>query len=148
MLKLSRKSVLALEAVLDIAFNAGESPVQSREITARQGIPHRYLEQVMQRLVRDGILRGVRGPRGGYMLARKSGEITLGDVIRIVNDVDQEEETAASASELGTKVVGPLWNEIENNILSWFDDITISDLVDMARRRGVTPARELARLAG
>lgn len=147
MLRLSRKSVLALEAVLDVAFNASNSPVQSREITERQGIPHRYLEQVMQRLVRDGVLRGVRGPRGGYMLAKPSNEITVGDVIRIVNEVDVDDDDAASASELGTKVVGPLWAEIENNILGWFDDITMADLCDMANRRGVTPAHFMRKMA-
>ena len=65
MLKLSRKTQLALEAVIDIAFNARPEPVQAKEITSRQGVPQRYLEQVMQQLVRAGILKGVRGPRGG-----------------------------------------------------------------------------------
>lgn len=140
MLRLSKKSVLALEAVLDIAYNAGVAPVQSREITERQGIPGRYLEQVMQRLVRDGVLRGVRGPRGGYMLAKPGEDITVGDIVRIVNDVDPDDDDTVSASELGNKVVGPLWHEIESNILRWFDDITIGDLCDMASRRGVEPA--------
>ena len=63
MLKLSRKTLLALEAVIDIAFNARPEPVQAKEITARQGVPQRYLEQVMQQLVRAGVLKGVRGPR-------------------------------------------------------------------------------------
>ncbi len=58
MLKLSRKTLLALEAVIDIAFNARPEPVQAKEITARQGVPQRYLEQVMQQLVRAGILKG------------------------------------------------------------------------------------------
>jgi len=147
MLRLSKKSVLALEAVVDVAFNARTNPVQSREITERQGIPNRYLEQVMQRLVRDGILRGVRGPRGGYMLAKDGSEITVGDVVRIVNDVDPEEDNTVSHSELGHKVVGPLWQEIENNILSWFDDISIADLCDMADRRGVVPASVLRKIA-
>ncbi len=147
MLKLSRKSVLSIEAVLDVAYNATNCPVQSREITDRQGIPQRYLEQVMQRLVRDGVLRGVRGPRGGYMLARPSHEITLGDVIRIVNEVDTEDDVSLSASELGAKVVGPLWSEIENNILGWFDDMSIADLCDMAERRGVVPASMLRKIA-
>ena len=62
MLRLSRKTLLALEAVIDIAFNARPEPVQAKEITARQGVPQRYLEQVMQQLVRAGILKGVRGP--------------------------------------------------------------------------------------
>jgi Rrf2 family protein len=71
MLRLSRKTLLALEAVIDIAYNARPEPVQAKEITSRQGVPQRYLEQVMQQLVRAGVLRGVRGPRGGYRLARE-----------------------------------------------------------------------------
>jgi DNA-binding IscR family transcriptional regulator len=62
MFRLSKKLLFAIEAVVDIAYNAGEEPVQSSEITRRQGIPRRYLEQVLQTLVRDGILTGVRGP--------------------------------------------------------------------------------------
>ena len=148
MLRLSKKSVLALEAVLDVAHNARVSPVQSKEITERQGIPHRYLEQVMQRLVRVGILKGVRGPRGGYMMARPTSEVTVGDIVRIVNEVDPDDDTTVSQSELGQKVVGPLWNEIEQNILTWFDDITVADLSDMAERRGITPLQMPRRMAG
>lgn len=147
MLRLSKKSVLALEAVVDVAFNASATPIQSREITERQGIPHRYLEQVMQRLVRDGILKGVRGPRGGYMMAKPRDEVTVGDVVRIVNAVDPDEDTTVSHSELGEKVVSPLWAEIENNILTWFDDITIADLCEMADRRGVVPEYMLRKIA-
>ncbi|TDI67871.1 MAG: transcriptional regulator, partial [Alphaproteobacteria bacterium] len=65
MIRLPKKLLFAVEAVLDIAYNAGTQPVQSKEITARQGIPRRYLEQVLQKLVRAGILSCVRGPRGG-----------------------------------------------------------------------------------
>ena len=78
MIRLSKKALLALEAVVDIAYNARPEPVQSKELTQRQGIPQRYLEQVMQQLVRAGILRGVRGPRGGYRLARERRRITAG----------------------------------------------------------------------
>jgi Rrf2 family iron-sulfur cluster assembly transcriptional regulator len=70
MLKLSKKMLFALEAVVDIAYNSRTEPVQSKEITRRQGIPQRYLEQVLQQMVHAGILKGVRGPRGGYRLAR------------------------------------------------------------------------------
>ena len=67
MLKFSRKTLLALEAVLDVAYNARPDPVQSKDITRRLGIPQRYLEQVMQQLVREGVLKGGatrRGQRG------------------------------------------------------------------------------------
>ena len=81
MFRLSRKTLLALEAVIDIAYNARPEPVQAKEITARQGVPQRYLEQVMQQLVRAGILKGVRGPRGGYRLARERRRISVGQLV-------------------------------------------------------------------
>ena len=98
MLKLSRKTLLALEAVIDIAFNARPEPVQAKEITARQGVPQRYLEQVMQQLVRAGVLKGVRGPRGGYRLAKERRRITVGDVVRVAESLDDEENEQSEAA--------------------------------------------------
>jgi Rrf2 family transcriptional regulator, iron-sulfur cluster assembly transcription factor len=139
-LRFSRKTTLAIEAVLDVAYNARPDPVQSRDITARQGIPHRYLEQVLQRLVREGVLRGVRGPRGGYLLARERRRITLGDVVRVVSAIDADEEPAASGAELGEKVISPLWNGIQSELLARFDRITMEDLCREAEERGVPRA--------
>jgi Rrf2 family protein len=92
MLRLSRKTLFAIEAVLDIAYHAGAEPVQSREITRRQGIPRRYLEQALQNLVRHGVLVGVRGPRGGYRLARERRRITVGEIVRIVRATEADED--------------------------------------------------------
>src|SRR5262245_3303374 len=110
MLRLPRKMMYALEAVVDIAYNARPEPVQSKEITRRQGIPQRYLEQVMQQLVHAGILKGVRGPRGGYTLARERRRITVGEVVRTIEamDAEEEEDVYNGGSELGQKVVRPL----------------------------------------
>src|ERR1700749_2285738 len=109
MLKLSRKTLLALEAVIDIAFNARPEPVQAKEITARQGVPQRYLEQVMQQLVRAGILKGVRGPRGGYRLARERRRISVGDVVRVAESIeDGEEAENRPGSDFGQSIVAPL----------------------------------------
>src|SRR3974377_1866581 len=102
MLRLSRKTLLALEAVIDIAFNARPEPVQAKEITARQGVPQRYLEQVMQQLVRAGVLKGVRGPRGGYRLARERRRISVGDIVRVAESLDDgEAENSEPLSALG-----------------------------------------------
>ncbi|PZQ51194.1 MAG: transcriptional regulator [Rhodovulum sulfidophilum] len=140
MLRLSRKTALALEAVLDIAYNARPDPVQSRDITARQGIPQRYLEQVLQRLVREGVLRGVRGPRGGYILARERRRVTLGDVVRVVQGLDSDEDPTPSTAALGEQVIGPLWEGIEAEILRRFDAITMEDLCRQARVQGIPRA--------
>ena len=78
MAAISRKSALAIEAVLYVALNAVDRTVRSGEITQRQNVPQRYLEPVLQALVREGVMVGVRGPRGGYKLARERRRITQG----------------------------------------------------------------------
>jgi Rrf2 family transcriptional regulator, iron-sulfur cluster assembly transcription factor len=140
MIRLMRKSVLALEAVLDIAYNARPEPVQSRDITERQGIPSRYLEQVLQQLVRAGILRGVRGPKGGYTLARERRRITIADVLRVVSAMDGEEDLAPSSADLGAQVIGPLCAGVNDEILTRFDGITLEDLCREASAKGIRRA--------
>ena len=138
MLRLSRKTLLALEAVIDIAFNARPEPVQAKEITARQGVPQRYLEQVMQQLVRAGILKGVRGPKGGYRLARERRRISVGDVVRVAEAIeDAEEEKVRPRSELGLRIVAPLIQNLQDDVMGRLDGISIEDLCQQARAHGV-----------
>ena len=138
MLKLSRKTLLALEAVIDIAFNARAEPVQAKEITGRQGVPQRYLEQVMQQLVRAGVLKGVRGPRGGYRLARERRRISVGDVVRVAESIeDGEEEKIRPRSELGQRIVVPLIQSLQDDIMARLDAVSIEELCQRARVQGV-----------
>ncbi len=138
MLRLSRKTLLALEAVIDIAFNARPEPVQAKEITARQGVPQRYLEQVMQQLVRAGILKGVRGPRGGYRLARERRRISVGDVVRVAESIeDIEEEKVRPRSDLGLRIVAPLIQSLQDDVMTRLDSVSIEDLCQRARTQGV-----------
>lgn len=143
MIRLSKKCLLALEAVVDIAYNARPEPVQSKEITRRQGIPQRYLEQVMQQLVRAGILRGVRGPRGGYRLARERRRITAGEIVRVVADLEAREEAKLNGgSELGEKIVRPMLARIQDDLMVRLDAITIEDLCRDAERAGIRSAKD------
>jgi Rrf2 family protein len=138
MLRLSRKTLLALEAVIDIAFNARPEPVQAREITARQGVPQRYLEQVMQQLVRAGVLKGVRGPRGGYRLAKERRRISVGDIVRVAESIEDENgETVDPRSELGNRIVAPLIQSLQEEVMQRLDAISIEDLCQRARSAGV-----------
>ena len=139
MLRPSKKVLFAIEAVLDIAYNAGMLPVQSTEITGRQGIPRRYLEPVLQQLVRAGILTGVRGPRGGYRLARERRRITVGEIVRVVLALERSEDPVAQASgpELGVKVVRPLWQELREDLVARLDAITVEELCLRAHRAGI-----------
>ena len=138
MFKLSRKTLLALEAVIDIAFNGRPEPVQAKEITARQGVPQRYLEQVMQQLVRAGVLKGVRGPRGGYRLAKERRRISVGDVVRVAESLeDDETEAIDPRSELGIRIVSPLIQTLQDEVMARLDAISIEDLCQRARTAGV-----------
>jgi Rrf2 family protein len=137
MQKLSRKTLLALEAVIDIAFNARPEPVQAKEITARQGVPQRYLEQVMQQLVRAGILKGVRGPRGGYRLARERRRISVGDVVRVAESIEDDEEKHSPRSDLGMRIVAPFVVTLQEELMTRLDSVSIEDLCQRARTAGV-----------
>lgn len=139
MLRLSRKTLFAIEAVLDIAYHAGSEPVQSREITKRQGIPRRYLEQALQNLVRHGVLVGVRGPRGGYRLARERRRITIGEIVRVVRRVEVEDDPLQDkhGSALAHKVVRPLWLEMQDEIMKRLDLVTLDELCVRANQAGV-----------
>ena len=142
MLRLSRKTLLALEAVIDIAFNARPEPVQAKEITARQGVPQRYLEQVMQQLVRAGILKGVRGPRGGYRLARERRRISVGDVVRVAESIEDDEEKQVPHSALGQRIVAPFVATLQEELMQRLDSVSIEDLCQRARHVGMDASAE------
>jgi Rrf2 family protein len=139
MLRPSKKMLFAIEAVLDIAYHAGGEPVQSREITRRQGIPRRYLEQTLQQLVRSGILTGVRGPRGGYRLARERRRITVGEIVRVVQSLELTEEIQEEmpSSDLGLKVIRPMWTDLQEELMLKLDAISIDDLCMRSYQGGI-----------
>ena len=134
MLQISKKMMFALEAIVDIAIYGGPSPVQARDVTARQGIPKRYLEQVMQRLVRASILRGVRGPRGGYRLARERRRITVGEIARVVYALEADDGLDhPRSSDIGRKVIAPMWQSLQDESMARLDAITLEELCRRAR---------------
>jgi len=148
MLGFSRKLVHAIEAVIDIAYNAADEPVQSSEVTRRQGIPKRHLEPVLQQLVRAGVLAGVRGPRGGYRLAKERKLITVGDIARVVATLesgDGDGDASGSDSEIGRKVVQPLCRSLRAETFERLDAITVEELCRRARGEGV-PSEAARRL--
>ena len=136
MLNPSKKLVYAIESMIYIACNGRAEPLRSKEIAKCQQVPHRYLEQVMQRLVHAGLLRGVRGPRGGYLLGKERRRITLGDIARVVNAMDNADgrDIFCQDNNITDKFVKPLWEEMHNEFLIRLDQITIEDLYQHANR--------------
>ena len=139
MLRPSKKLALALEAVVDVAYHGGAEPVQSHDIARRLGLPRRYLEQVLQQLVRASVLKGVRGPKGGYRLARERRRVSVGEVVRVVQGMEEAvgDDAGPSESALGTQVIGPFWEEVESDLMARLDAATIEDLCREAETRAV-----------
>jgi len=139
MIRLTKKLLFAIEAVLDIAYNGGVAPVRSAEITERQGIPRRYLEPVLQELVRDKILVGIRGPSGGYRLARERRRVSVGDIVRSVRRLETGEDPISdpAGSPLGHQVVRPIWQELEEETMRRLDALTLEELCGRAHRAGI-----------
>jgi Rrf2 family iron-sulfur cluster assembly transcriptional regulator len=139
MLKLPKKVLFAIEAVVDIAYHAGSRPVQSQDITRRQGIPRRYLEQALQQLVRAELLTGVRGPRGGYNLARERRRISIGDIVQVMLNTGQADVPPEDnmGSELTLTVIRPLWRSVETEMMTKLNEVSIDSLCQQAQKSGV-----------
>src|SRR5690348_5001895 len=103
---LPRKAVLAVAAVIDVAMQEHGKPISAKSLAARHALPPRHLEPVLQALVRNGILRGIRGPQGGYELARDQSHITAEGILKAAGDAEDSEEPTL-ASGLVRQVVKP-----------------------------------------
>lgn len=123
---LRRSARFALLATLDVALHARGRPVSSKELAARHDLPPRRLEALLQALVRAGILRSLRGPAGGYELARERRRICVGEIVRIALRHD-EDETSSSAPALDA-LVDPLLERAEEKALAFLDEVTLDEL--------------------
>jgi Rrf2 family iron-sulfur cluster assembly transcriptional regulator len=128
---LSRKAVLAIAAVLDIALHSRGQTVSAKALAARHGLPPRHLEPVLQALVHQGILRGVRGPRGGYELARERRRITAEEILRAAGSAD-DAEARAMGSSLLDEVVMPMLVQAERAFLAALGKINVEDMARKA----------------
>jgi len=133
---LPRKGVLAITAVIDIALNARGRPVAAKALASRHSLPPRHLEPVLQALVRHGILRGIRGPRGGYELARDQRRITAEDILRAAGTDDEIDGASLAESLLLNKVVMPALGEAEHAFSAALARINVEDLAQSAEHLG------------
>jgi len=132
---LSRRSMLAIGAVVDIALHSRPSPVAAKALAARHRLPPRHLETLLQGLVHAKILKGVRGPRGGYELARERRRITLGEIVRTAVSLSTADpEDMGAHSRLLEKVIDPSVRKAGEPFLANLDSITVEDLCELAEK--------------
>jgi Rrf2 family iron-sulfur cluster assembly transcriptional regulator len=138
MILLSRRSILAIAAVVDIALHARPQPVAAKTLAARHNLPPRHLETMLQALVRAGILKGVRGPRGGYELAKERRRVTAGDIVRAaMASTGEDAVPPVPESKLVDEVVGPIVGKAGEAFLAQLDLVTVEDLCHDAEKFAV-----------
>jgi Rrf2 family transcriptional regulator, iron-sulfur cluster assembly transcription factor len=125
---ISRKGLLAIAAVIDIAIHSKGRPVSAKALASRHALPSRHLEPVLQALVREGILRGIRGPRGGYELARERKRITADDILRAAGTIENDSDEIPADSILLNEVVKPAMAQAEQAFSSALSRVTVEDL--------------------
>ena len=129
---LPRKSALAIAAVTDVALNARMGALSGKALAKALHLPSRHLEPLLQALTREGILKAVRGPHGGYVLAREQRRITAADILRAAKTADAESEETVSGSALLVQAAGSILAKAENAFLASLSRITIEDLARSA----------------
>jgi len=137
--RVSAKGEYAIRALLELALQGGDGLQPIQGIAARQGIPQRYLEQVLLQLKRAGLLESRRGSAGGYRLSRPTDQVTVGDVLRAVEGpVGGESAGRRVGRHLRGEHAGDLsdlWREIDLAVSAVVDRLTLEDLRRRAEER-------------
>lgn len=132
-MKISTRGRYALRMMLDLAVNNNGEPIRLKDISKRQGISDKYLEQIISILNKAGFVRSIRGPQGGYMLNREPKEYTVGMILRLTEGslapvacLDYEPNDCERQNECVTLI---LWEKLNDAIKGVVDNITLQDLV-------------------
>jgi Rrf2 family protein len=138
-MRFSQQAQYAICGMFDLAYGDPRAPVQVRVIGERQRIPERYLEQIFQRLRKAELVRGKRGPGGGYVLARPAGDITLRDILEAVEGPLAEGLALGPPPRDRRSPHRPsfLWRELATGIEEVFASRTLADLCRHAAAAGV-----------
>lgn len=143
-MRLSTKSRYGLRALFDIAYNSGNLPAQIQDISRRQDISPRYLEQIFQSLKKNGILNSKRGPQGGYCLAKSPEQITVRDIVRategdmlLVDCLGGKKKKQEQCHFDCACVTQTVWDEASNELDRLFGAITLKTLCERGYDMGV-----------
>ena len=133
-MRVSTEGRYALLLMLDIALNSKEKPVSIKDISARQRISDKYLEQIIAILNGAGFVKSVRGPQGGYLLKKKPEEYTVGMILRLTEGslapVACVEEEEPSCDKIEGCATYRIWDKLNKAINDVVDNITLADLMD------------------
>lgn len=131
-MKLSSRTRYGMRAILELALEYGKAPLQIKTIADREDISNKYLEQLIAMLKASGLVRSIRGPRGGYVLAKPPSEVLMKDVFLTLEgpmvpaECLQHAEYNERCTDCATRKI---WHQLQNAILGVLESVTLADLV-------------------
>lgn len=142
-MKLSTKGQYGVKAMFDLAMNYGEEPVSLKSVAERQGISEYYLEQLIAILRRENLVKSIRGAQGGYVLARDPSEITVGEILNVLEgplEISEclSEEAGAECSRINYCATRLIWIKIKKAVNDVVNSITLDDMIsdyEMLRKK-------------
>lgn len=148
-MKLTTRGRYAVTAMLDLALHGGQGAVPLAEVSLRQEISQAYLEQLFVRLRRQKLVKSVRGPGGGYLLAREAADISLAEIIRAVDETVDATRCGGWRDCQGQDnpcLTHELWEELSRTVLEFLSRTTLGDLVQRHHVRAVSRRQDRAML--
>jgi len=146
-MRLTTKGRFAVTAMIDLALRSGKGPVTLSGISQRQAISLSYLEQLFGKLRRHEIVESIRGPGGGYSLARKADKVTVADIIIAVDEPLDATQCGGKDSCNGANAVTgarcmthELWATLNEKMVDYLDSVTLQDLVDQQQQKNAEQA--------
>lgn len=134
-MNISNKTEYACLALLELAVHYGRGePVRLRQIAEKHGIPSPFLVQILAPLKRSGLVASVRGAAGGYRLARPPREVTLGEILALVEGPPAA--PAPAAGSVLSSVLHDVWQQVQRVQAATLASVTLADLVERAAARG------------
>ena len=135
-MKLSTKGRYGVVAMYDLAMHSGEGPISLKSVAARQQISEHYLEQLMGQLRKAGLVKSTRGAQGGYILVKKPSDVTVGDIIRVMEGpiapvdclLNNDPLAAGYCPKREKCVTRGVWQKVGESIAGVLDSITLLDL--------------------
>jgi Rrf2 family transcriptional regulator, iron-sulfur cluster assembly transcription factor len=139
-MKLTTKGRFAVTAMLDLALHGGSGPVTLAGISERQKISLSYLEQLFGKLRRREIVESVRGPGGGYHLARDASRVSVADIIRAVEEPLDSTQCGGRENCRGEArcMTHDLWEELNATVYGFLEGVSLAQLVDRQRTQPVS----------
>lgn len=134
-MKVSTRTRYGIRAAIELALNYNQGPLQLRIIAERQHISVKYLEQLVAVLRSGGIVRSLRGAKGGYLLAKAPDQVRMSDVFRCLEGTvvaSEPSEAAGHAGRSGDRAAQQLWAQVETAVNEVLESVTLQDLLEQA----------------